>query len=337
LTLKMPTRDKWDPRLFGPSQPVISLKECRGKRRVMAVCGPTELLKDALVDMRVLRRRLGQSSSVIVLVSTDGGTTDSSDDNFQQLGVKEGELRAGQWLALLQDKPAWLEYFNTLINEDGNKKDGLVWFGLNYSGRSFASGVGKPRLLEIMGQHLRPVEVLDENDAPESTVGLDPDTQLMVEDVLARQGKFYKSLTTGDLEGIQDVVATVNAAEVTAVLDSGGRVDNWQSCLAEGARPAQMKTSGSDALILSPTMAYTTTIEFPVSAGGGYGTVGNDLLAVQRWGRAGVEEDWKMEYHQPIPWAADSKAGGTLRCDGRGCVALTAQTETTLSGRKGGF
>jgi len=335
LKVKLSTRNKLDPRLYGKSQPVLSLKECRGKRRVMAVCGPTSMLKEALVDMRVLRRRLGQSTSVLVLVSTDG----EEDGDLEQMGVRESELRACQWLAQLQDKPAWLDYFSTLTNDndldDDKNRDGLVWFGLNYSGRSFASGKGKPRLLEIMGQHLRPVELLDETDVPEPTVGLDADTKRMVEEVLGRQAKFYTSLTGGDLEGIRDVCAGYDAKEVSAVLDSGGRVDNWQSCLAEGARPANMKTSGSDVLILSPTMAYSTTIEFPVSAGG-YGSVGNELLAVQRWGRAdGVDGgDWKMEFHQTIPWAADSKAGGTLRCDGRGCVALTSVKETRQSGRK---
>jgi len=338
LTVKLSTRNKLDPRLYA-RQPTVALKELRGNRRVMAVCGPTDMLKDVLVDMRVLRRRLGQASSTVVLVSTDG--TPEDDDKFERLGVKEGELRAGQWLALLQDRSAWLDYFNTLTNDDSNgsgdtrkSKDGIVWFGLNYSGRSFASGVGKPKLLEIMGQHLRPVDVLDENDTPEPTVGLNEDTQRAIEDVLGRQQKFYKSLTTGDMEGMLEVVASYDAAEVTAVLDNGGRVDNWQSCLADGARPAQMKTSGSDALILSPTVAYSTTIEFPVAAGGYGSSVGNELLAVQRWGRAAAGQEWKMEYHQTIPWAADRKAGGTLRCDGRGCAALTSVTEKRLSGRK---
>ena len=95
-----------------------------------------------------------------------------------------------------------------------------------------------------------------------------------------------------------------------------------------------MKTSGSDVLILSPTTLYSTTIEFPVASDQYGASIGRELLAVQRWGRAAAGDEWKMEYHQTIPWSADTKAGGTLRCDGRGCVALTSQTETRLSGRR---
>jgi len=338
LTVKLPTTNKLDPRLYG-RQPVVALKELRGKRRILAVRGPADQLKEALVEMRVLRRRLAQSNTIVVLVPTDDTITEG-DDQFQQLGVQEREVRAGQWLGLLQNKSAWLNYFSELTNGDdrgdnnNNNNNGLVWFGLNYSGRSFASGVGKPRLLEIMGQHLRPVELFDVNDASESTVGTDEGTQRAVEQVLARQQKFYTSLTTGDMDGIQEVLSTNNAAEVTAVLDNGGRIDNWQSCLAEGARPAEMKTASSDVLLSSPTVAYSTTIEFPATNAYGASSFGNELLAIQRWGRAEEGEAWKMEYHQTIPWTADSKAGGTLRCDGRGCVALTSQTETRLSGRR---
>ena len=93
--------------------------------------------------------------------------------------MQKEEIRAGQWLGLLPDKSAWLTYFNDLINDDDGEK--------NNNGVSFASGVGKPRLLKIMGQHLRPLEVLDVNDANESTVGVDECIQREAEEVLARQ------------------------------------------------------------------------------------------------------------------------------------------------------
>lgn len=341
LTVQLPTNNKLNPRLYA-GQPSVRLKDLRQERRVVAICGPSAQLKDVLVDVRVLRRRLVQSRAIVVLVSTDGSPI-GDNEGFEQWGVREGEVRAGPWLGMLQDKAKWLDYFAALTNDDGESgdnssssstKDGLVWFGLNYSGRSFASGVGKPRLFEIMGQYLRPAELLDLDDESEPTLGLDDDTRRTVEELLGRQEKFYNSLTGGDLEHMQNVVASYDAAEVTTVIDNGGRVDNWESCLADGARPAEMKTSGSDVLILSPTTAYSTTIEFPV-ANNRYGaSIGRELLAVQRWGRAATGDEWKMEYHQTIPWSADSKAGGTLRCDGRGCVALTSQTETRLSGRR---
>lgn len=80
-----------------------------------------------------------------------------------------------------------------------------------------------------------------------------------------------------------------------------------------------MVISGSDVYISSETLAYSTCIEFPQNAG----MDGATLLAVQRWGRENAEgKEWKLELHQTIPWSSGSRAGGTLRCDCRGCVAL---------------
>ena len=98
-----------------------------------------------------------------------------------------------------------------------------------------------------------------------------------------------------------------------------------------------MKTSGSDFLIVSPTLAYSTCIEFPVVSGGGYDNAsafGATLLAVQRWTKDDDDNDneWKLEYHSTIPWSADSRAGGMLRCDCRGCVALTRGPEKRTFG-----
>ena len=104
------------------------------------------------------------------------------------------------------------------------------------------------------------------------------------------------------------------------VIENGGRIDGWESCLAAGARPANMKISGSDVLLISETEAYSTTIEFPEP---GDGFARGTLLALQRWKRLKDGDDWKLELHQTIPWSPESKAGGLLMCDCRGCVALT--------------
>jgi hypothetical protein len=96
-----------------------------------------------------------------------------------------------------------------------------------------------------------------------------------------------------------------------------------------------MQTSGSDVLIVSPTLAYSTCIEFPVVSGGGYdnsSSFGATLLAVQKWQRDNGDGEWKLEYHSTIPWSPDSKAGGMLRCDCRGCVALTRGPERRTFG-----
>ena len=116
------------------------------------------------------------------------------------------------------------------------------------------------------------------------------------------------------------------------VLGQGGRIDGWKVCLEEGARPSGMKISGSDVLLISPTEAYSTTIEFPPNVGG-YGDVSDaTLLALQRWSRTSEEDEWKLQLHQTIPWSSDSRAGGTLICDSRGCVALTRGREQRTFG-----
>ena len=99
-----------------------------------------------------------------------------------------------------------------------------------------------------------------------------------------------------------------------------------------------MRTSGSDFLVVSPSVAYSTCIEFPVVAsGGGYDNVssfGATLLAVQRWERKEeeVNSEWKLGYHSTIPWSLEKSAGGMLRCDCRGCVALTRGPEKRTFG-----
>ena len=98
-----------------------------------------------------------------------------------------------------------------------------------------------------------------------------------------------------------------------------------------------MKTSGSDVLLVSPTLSYSTCVEFPVVSGAGYdnaSSFGATLLAVQRWKRLNDQSngEWKLDYHSTIPWSPDSRAGGMLRCDCRGCVALTRGDERRTFG-----
>ena len=120
--------------------------------------------------MRVLRRRLGQSKTIVVGLPTDDSSSKS--DDFLALDVTEREICSCQWLGQAQDVSDWLDYFKTLSkdNTNNNKEDDrvndrlMLWFGLNYSGRLFGSGIGKPRILEIMGQYLRPVDMLSEGD-----------------------------------------------------------------------------------------------------------------------------------------------------------------------------
>uniref|UniRef100_A0A7S2N1F6 Uncharacterized protein n=1 Tax=Helicotheca tamesis TaxID=374047 RepID=A0A7S2N1F6_9STRA len=224
-----------------------------------------------------------------------------------------------------------MNYFRSLQSGDDGDAVGnnnkLVWFGLTNNGRSFGSGVGEvPRLIEILGQNLLPVEVLDEEDDAVKA-GSNVEMADVVEEVLNSQKKFYEALTGGDLQSMNNILSKEDSNEVSEVLKGGGRVDGWDLCLAEGARPSDMTISGSDVLLVSDTEAYSTTVEFPPNAG----LDGATLLAVQRWKRD-ESGDWKLALHQTIPWCPGSKAGGTLRCDCRGCTALTSTRERRTFG-----
>jgi hypothetical protein len=111
-------------------------------------------------------------------------------------------------------------------------------------------------------------------------------------------------------------------------MNSGGRIDGWRDCLAEGAKPSDMRISGIDVTVFSDTEAFTTVVEFPANTG----LDSASLLAVQRWARPNKEETWRLELHQTIPWSVVSRAQGTLLCDCRGCVALTRSRERRTAG-----
>lgn len=313
LTVRLPN-NRFAERRFGQT---VQLKQLRGKKRIIALCGNKEQLRDALVQVRVFRNRLFQAAAIVIPVPMDGS-------NASDWGLSNEEMMSTQFLAEVDNVNEWENYFNALQQSDDDSKgsnNDLAWFGLNNNGRSFASGAGDPpRLVEVLGQNLRPVEILLEADEAVKSTSAD-------EDVLAAQEKFYAALTSGDLAAMESVFTKEQAPEVSEVISGGGRIDNWKICLEDGARPEGMQISGEDCLKVSPDMAYTTAVEFPSNAGIDSAT----LLAVQKWEKE--DDDWKLSLHQTIPWSPDSKAGGTLRCDCRGCVALTrAKDRRTFGG-----
>jgi hypothetical protein len=224
------------------------------------------------------------------------------------------------WLAEAFDADEWKEYFDGL-SECSNGE--FRWFGLNSNGRSFGSGSGEiPQWLQVMGQHLRPTELLDEDDAVAAALSNDE------KNVIECQTNFYKALTTGDLHALTSMYSQELSPLVSEVVSAGGRLDTWKSCLEDGARPEGMKVSGSDAALVSDTLAFSTTVEFPADTGIDTAT----LLAIQQWIRSSPGDEWKLKLHQTIPWSPESRAQGTLRCDSRGCVALTRYKERRTFG-----
>jgi len=174
--------------------------------------------------------------------------------------------------------------------------------------------------------------------------------------VLLAQQQFYQALTDGSREAMDHIMATTLSAHVTEVVQQGGSIDDWDLCLRDGARPDQLQISDPDIFFVhhdeteqeqqqphTTIRAYTTNIEFPLPDQ----DLSASLLAVQAWVRVPTypneetdttttttvtnsdeEYEWKLQLHQTIPWGTDTRAGATLRCDGRGCTALAQQQPT---------
>lgn len=290
--------------------------------RVVAICGTAAQLSESLKSLQVLGRRLRQANAYVVPVPTDG----SKQKDWDLVSVGGNERLP--WLADAYDQESWIQYFNGLStaeeeSEGTVNKNGFRWFGFNSNGRSFGSGAGAaPEWLQLLGQYLRPSTLLDESD--------DSVEDVTTNSVIEAQSKFYKALITGDREKMTTVFVEDPSPEVTEVVKAGGRIDNWDSCLEVEARPEGMQVSGSDATVVSATEAYSTSIEFPANASTEGMTA--TLLAVQQWKRASANDDWKLVVHQTIPWTSEARAQGTLRCDCRGCVALTREREQRTFG-----
>lgn len=299
------------------NRPKATLKQLRSKRRIIAVKGSKEQIEtsDIFTTLCCFRRRLAQSQTLVVIVPTDSSTVEDWCSNAKSLG-------SALWLAEASQKDEWLAYFDEL-DSTSNESNDLVWFVLNFKGRSVASGKREaPRLFELLGQQLQPQELLDEGDED----AIDGES---ADRILDLQRHFYSTLTsTSEARGMEALFDGSPAGEVQEVVEEGGRIDDWSTCLAEGARPEGMSISGSDVWFESPTLAYSTCVEFPANAGVDDAT----LLAVQKWVRGGEEDEWKLSLHQTIPWSQSSRAGGTLRCDCRGCTALARSPERRTFG-----
>ena len=104
------------------------------------------------------------SESDVVLIPTDGSKKGD-------WGWDTTKLGSALWLAEalnVNREGGWINYFSDLLgNDDGggsSNNDGEVdWFALNFKGRSILSGLGEaPRVLELLGQQLQPMELLDD-------------------------------------------------------------------------------------------------------------------------------------------------------------------------------
>ena len=315
LLLQLPSAAFAD-RPYTPPATLANVFATTAPPRILALCGTYDQLSNALDSLRIYGKRLQQASTYVLAVPTDGSTVQ---DWIQTLAAADPKV---PWLALAYDEQAWLEYFDGLDSSGTSFR----WFGLNSGGRSFGSGSSVlPQWLQLLGQHLRPVDFLDATD-DDLVVPSSSDEQERA--VLEQQQVFYDALRGGDKASLRACMGSTTVAdEVSAVLEAGGRIDGWESCLADGARPEGMQLSGRDVLVVSDTVAYSSVVEFPANLAAG---VTGSLLAIQQWTKTKAEDgttSWRLQLHQTIPWSQEAPAQGTLLCDCRGCVALTRSND----------
>ena len=150
--------------------------------------------------------------------------------------MSDAEIRACQFLAQPGDAVEWADYFAGLLGDVSNVEGGeLAWFGLSSSGKSFGSGSGSIRPIEILGRNLLPVEMLSEEDSVDSKGLGGSASEEDGRSILAAQRRFYEALTTGDQGGMERVCSTQHSAEVDEVVREGGGIDDWAKYLEEGA------------------------------------------------------------------------------------------------------
>lgn len=139
-----------------------------------------------------------------------GGTLSKADwglDNYQ--------LGDALWLGDACNLAEWENYFSELV-DNPDPGDELAWFALNFNGSSIASGLNEtPKLLELLGQQLQPMEILDKTDDVEL---LDGCNKLIAKQVLDKQRQFYRILTDSDVESeMQSIYSTMPSPEVDEV------------------------------------------------------------------------------------------------------------------------
>ena len=338
LPIRMPAKSVLSDSMYESSTQTI--RQLQGSRtlRVLALFGTKDSLKQALEQLFVLSRRLVQSETVVVPIPSDDSTP-------VDWGLDASTLRSrGQqpWLAAPGNAAEWKSYFSELSSTSTTSNDGspesddstlgnFKWFGLSALGRSFGSGQGSiPSWIQLMGQHMRPTIVLDEDDSPllskSSASESSSENEINEKEGLVydRLKQFYSALTEGDETAMCSGIFPNNSSDnaslsppVTDIMNEGGRLDPWALCLKEGNRPSGMRVADAD-VVMFEDRAYSTVVEFPDV---GMDVIDASLLAQQNWIKDG-EGEWKLLQHQTIPWSNAARAGGTLVCDKRGCVSL---------------
>jgi hypothetical protein len=216
LPIRLPTNPFSDTPFSKP----VTLKELKATPkppRIVALYGNESMLQHALNSLAVFGQRLTQASVFVVAVSASPPTPG---ETMRKKLLNPSWSRT--WLADAHEPQIWRDFFRGLSSTDSDVDDDSIqfrWFGLNSSGRSFGSGDGAvPQWLQVLGQYLRPTDLLDISDASATWGGVEDDsTKATREELLDNVKKFYAALTTGDQIGIEAAFSKSLSREVTEV------------------------------------------------------------------------------------------------------------------------
>ena len=146
-TESLPIRLPTNPFSDTPFSKAVTLKVVQNLKsppRIIALCGNKSKLSEALSSLAIYRNRLSQASVYVVAVPTDGSTS----KDWQVLDSSFYKT----WLADSYQPQAWLDYFRGLVDDETSTNFDFRWFGLTSGGRSFGSGDGEIRIIQLMGQ-----------------------------------------------------------------------------------------------------------------------------------------------------------------------------------------
>lgn len=180
--------------------------------RIIALCGTTEKLQEALKGLRIQGKRLQQASVYVVCIPLEES---SSFNPYEWILEQQQSPRTIPWLADSYNDKVWRAYFNDLAADNASSpKPSFLWFGLNSNGRSIGSGVDEiPIWLQLLGRHFRPT--MDDFELMEATSNADSTDDGAT--LSAAVKDFYAALTTGNQDAMKSTFSQSVSSQVTEV------------------------------------------------------------------------------------------------------------------------
>lgn len=302
-----------------------NLRDLRRNRRVALLYGTREKLLADVSAAHVYRRRLADSSILVVPVLAD-----SSSETLARISPPSGRTlhppSFETWLAwptVVSGGFNAAEYFEDLLGGASSPSAiGAAGIGayitLGIDGRVRGSGEGSPFWDVLLSTFPQQAIIGEEKDTrrPPPPPSLD-DT---VGSVMLLHEQFYEALDEGDTEKMAPLWGSPAAISpaMTDYQSRGAALDGWPVVLREDRRPIGMTVSDVD-ITVDPCRTRATLTCIETVAGG------TTLLATQTFMREDKGCRWSFTGHKTIPYGKEIVAKIVLECDARGCMALPAK------------